>query len=549
MPSKYDRYWLEKLDDIAKLIEEAYIRGTSSKLDVSDVREYGNRQNWYGVVEVSDKISKGEMAHARSLGRIALERGLVSSYNCAFRFVISSNLKLRVVRLGGTENRSIPRIAECVKRTSMASKVIESIEDRKKNLAKILSEISLEAWNRIVKEEPEWHYMKPFLSRYGFGPFATLMVVTGLNDFKLKGRAEVAYWPKISNILESSPVPESPRGLYTILEQFYRNELYNDLKVNRLSRFLFSPLAEKLWNSTPKTVSREFPKIWKELAYTMRQNPEAKTISFAMKCLAISLLMVGEYDFDFSKIPIPVDYRVRTFSKKAGLVTTEDDNEIRQTWQNVLELIKGREPKVTMIHLDSLVWQIARMSKKEMLEYLSKMGCQSVGEKIVSFLIDPCSIGTHFGGENLKLCVVPCGSRKIWDVNPNAGPTKARDVYIGAFAKACREYAEKFYPNSYVILSAKYGFLFPDDIVPEPYNVTFNDPSTNPISVEELRKQAEEKGLMKYDEIVVIAGSNYANIVRKVFKGKRVTTPLSGLGGIGHMISTLKRAISEGREL
>lgn len=148
-----------------------------------------------------------------------------------------------------------------------------------------------------------------------------------------------------------------------------------------------------------------------------------------------------------------------------------------------------------------------------------------------------------------RLCVVPCGSLKIWSRYPNAGPTRARDVYIGSFAKTCIEYAEKFYPNSYVILSAKYGFLFPDELISEDYNVTFNDPRTNPISVDELRKQAEEKGLMKYDEIVVVAGSNYANIVRKVFRRKKIITPLKGFGGMGPMISAMKRAIREGKEL
>jgi len=149
----------------------------------------------------------------------------------------------------------------------------------------------------------------------------------------------------------------------------------------------------------------------------------------------------------------------------------------------------------------------------------------------------------------MSLCIVPCGKQKIWDKDPNAGPTKARDVYIGPFAKTCIEYAEKFYPNSYVILSAKYGFLFPDEIVPENYNVTFNDPKTNPITVEELRKQAERKGLTNYDEIVVLAGSNYVEIVKKVFTGKRVITPLRGLGGMGPMMSAMKKAIREGREL
>jgi len=149
----------------------------------------------------------------------------------------------------------------------------------------------------------------------------------------------------------------------------------------------------------------------------------------------------------------------------------------------------------------------------------------------------------------MRLCVVPCGSLKVWDKNPDAGPVKARDAYIGIFAKTCIEYAEKFYPNSYVILSAKYGFLFPDEVIPGNYNVTFNDPKTNPISVEELKNQAEQKGLMKYDEIVVVAGSKYVKIVKKVFAGKKIVTPLKGFGGMGPMISAMKRAISKGEEL
>jgi len=149
----------------------------------------------------------------------------------------------------------------------------------------------------------------------------------------------------------------------------------------------------------------------------------------------------------------------------------------------------------------------------------------------------------------MKLCVVTCGMRKIWDKNPHAGPTEAREVYIGAFARTCIEYAERFYPDSYVILSAKYGFLFPDDIIPGPYNVTFNDPSTNPISLEELRRQAEEKGLMRYDEIVVLAGRKYVHIIKKVFKDKKVLTPLERFPNMGSKISALIKSIKDGRRL
>jgi len=149
----------------------------------------------------------------------------------------------------------------------------------------------------------------------------------------------------------------------------------------------------------------------------------------------------------------------------------------------------------------------------------------------------------------MRLCVISCGKKKIWDVNPQAGPAKAKEAYVGRFVKICIQYAEKFYPDNYVILSAKYGFLFPEEFVPENYNVTFKNLKTNLVNIEELIKQAQEKKLMKYDEIVVIGGSQYADIVKKVFAGKQIFTPLRGLGGIGVMMSAIKKAIREGKEL
>ena len=141
------------------------------------------------------------------------------------------------------------------------------------------------------------------------------------------------------------------------------------------------------------------------------------------------------------------------------------------------------------------------------------------------------------------LCIVPCGNKKIWDKKPDAGPQKARSVYIGPFASKCREYAEKFYPSSWVIISAKYGFLFPDDIVPGPYNVSFNDKSTNPITVEEIRSQAKEKKLYDYEKIVILGSKNYVQIVKDVFQNKEIHNPLSNCKGIGYMLSKLNDAI------
>jgi len=144
------------------------------------------------------------------------------------------------------------------------------------------------------------------------------------------------------------------------------------------------------------------------------------------------------------------------------------------------------------------------------------------------------------------LCIVPCGNRKIWDRDPTAGPTPARNVYIGPFAQKCREYAERFYPSSWCILSAKYGFLFPEDIVPGSYNVTFKDRRTNPITLEELSTQIKEKGLDIYDRIVVLGGKEYTDMVEKLFPGKNIYTPLKGYKGIGYMMGALNEALRKG---
>lgn len=144
------------------------------------------------------------------------------------------------------------------------------------------------------------------------------------------------------------------------------------------------------------------------------------------------------------------------------------------------------------------------------------------------------------------LCIVSCGNRKIWDRRPNAGPQIAKNVYIGPFASKCREYAERFYLSSWVILSAKYGFLFPDDVIPGQYNVSFNDKNTDPVTVEELRSQAKDKGLYNYERIVVLGGKNYAQIIKDIFQNMEIYEPLIDCKGIGYMMRKLNEAIKRG---
>ena len=128
-----------------------------------------------------------------------------------------------------------------------------------------------------------------------------------------------------------------------------------------------------------------------------------------------------------------------------------------------------------------------------------------------------------------SLVVVPSGRRKIWEMNENARPTKAKKVYTGPPFKVNREYAETF-SDKWVILSPKYGFIEPDFSIPEDYHVDFKDPKTNPISLSELKEQAKDR-FSEYPCIVALGGTTYANLVIETFKStdRKVITPSTGI--------------------
>lgn len=145
---------------------------------------------------------------------------------------------------------------------------------------------------------------------------------------------------------------------------------------------------------------------------------------------------------------------------------------------------------------------------------------------------------------NSVLCIIPCGKKKIWDKQPDAQQVYAKDVYIGSFSKKCKQYAEKFYPNSWYILSAKHGFLSPMESLSTNYNVSFNDRYSNTIAINKLISQVAEKNLEEYDEIVVLGGKHYTEIVTKIFSQKEIHTPLENCKGIGYMMQKLNDSLN-----
>lgn len=144
------------------------------------------------------------------------------------------------------------------------------------------------------------------------------------------------------------------------------------------------------------------------------------------------------------------------------------------------------------------------------------------------------------------LVIIPCGLRKVWDSHPRCGPTPARFAYTGAPFKVNREYAEHF-AERWAILSAKYGFIPPEFVIPGPYNVTFKDPSTHPISVEILRKQVREQRLDVLSTVIGLGGKDYRVALTHAFAGTTVNLhfPFAGLA-LGPGMKAVRAAISRG---
>jgi hypothetical protein len=145
------------------------------------------------------------------------------------------------------------------------------------------------------------------------------------------------------------------------------------------------------------------------------------------------------------------------------------------------------------------------------------------------------------------LVIVPCGKAKIWDKQPDAGPTPAHHAYTGAPFVVNRTYAQTF-GSAWGILSAKYGFLRPDDLIPGPYNVTFKRKATHPIDSGHLRAQVLELGLHRFARVIALGGSEYRRYVFAAFDGSDVDLafPFAGMA-LGPSLHAANEAVRRRR--
>ncbi len=146
-------------------------------------------------------------------------------------------------------------------------------------------------------------------------------------------------------------------------------------------------------------------------------------------------------------------------------------------------------------------------------------------------------------GSEGTLVIVACGRSKIWGKDPDAGPTESKDAYTGSPFKLNRQYAER-YGDHWVILSAKYGFIEPNYLLPGPYEVTFKRKSPSPIAHAVLRKQVSDGALDRFAVVIGLGGKEYRAAIRDAFGAATIDLqfPFAGLP-IGKSMQTTKQAI------
>lgn len=99
--SKYDDYWKKLLPQIQELLKEALPHGKSREIELCGLKDLGDRQHWYGRVDISFSYPKVEietdgMAHANSLAKILEKSSTLSEFsNLIIRLRISDKPTLQ----------------------------------------------------------------------------------------------------------------------------------------------------------------------------------------------------------------------------------------------------------------------------------------------------------------------------------------------------------------------------------------------------------------------------------------------------------------------
>ena len=142
------------------------------------------------------------------------------------------------------------------------------------------------------------------------------------------------------------------------------------------------------------------------------------------------------------------------------------------------------------------------------------------------------NILVSFKKGEIVLVITECSKKKLGYTSSIKAP--AKQMYQGRLFKAVKNYCEKM-GFDYLIISAKYGLLHPDDVI-EGYDMVLKTKR----DIERIRPQVEEKlkpTLEKYEKIIVIAGKLYREVLKNLWDEKFITIESRGYGDLCSIIN------------
>jgi len=83
-----------------------------------------------------------------------------------------------------------------------------------------------------------------------------------------------------------------------------------------------------------------------------------------------------------------VDSRITKFTNSLGIDIGEKTLPIQNFWNSILSSLRPALPQINMIHLDSIIWQIAHHDTDELISYFNDLGIIDVGKRLSRLLQD-----------------------------------------------------------------------------------------------------------------------------------------------------------------
>ncbi len=466
--SKYDGYWLGIIDSIASLIGEAYVYGRSRRIDVSDLRRYGKRDNWYGSIIVSrNGILKGNMAHVVALGRIIIRKGLLKDYGDAvFRIRVSGKLKLDV---------------ELLEREVIRTKTVEHVHGYKSSVVSIdyHTSVNEDIYLRV-------HELLELLPLHKYPVRRQDLPSNGIYFFYEEGEIIRTSNKVIKRIVRVGTHREQGRFPGRILDHFYGNKNSSIFRKHLGAAIL----------------AKENPHSLK-LREWMKQNKTFRDVEEK-----VSRLLREKFSFRYVRVD-DRDERLELEERLISTLARFSPKYISPNWLG--QYSPSREIRESGLwnveHVDSPRYmgpkQLARL---EQLVY-ETLAIETKGRR--ALILIPCcksknvhptnnAPSTPLSGINdlrnklFRLLQAtphlrerPENKRGV--LNPNAPLTRAIDLYAGNFYRKAKKVLLDIlhgkYPYIHVlIVSALYGLVRLDEGIRE-YELTMNDKLVNGIRV------------------------------------------------------------------